>query len=100
MSTCKFLTMTQAAKAIRHLPRRFTASTVWRWVRYGLKTPSGRVVYLRHIKLGGGLYTTAKWLDEFFLAVTTEDQTGWCRGPQRRAARRGGPRQRGVCAHA
>lgn len=99
-ATDRFLTMTQAAKAIRHLPRRFSPATVWRWARYGLKTPSGRVVCLRQIRLGGGLYTTAKWLDEFFLAVMAEDQTGWRRGPQRRAVRRGGPRQRGVCAHA
>ncbi len=100
MSASKFLTMTQAAQAVRHLPRRFAPTTIWRWVRYGLKTPSGRILHLRHIKLGGGLHTTAKWLDEFFLAVTAEDQTGWRRGPRRRAARRGGPRPRGVCAHA
>ena len=89
----KFLTMTQAAKAIRHLPRRFTASTIWRWVRYGLTTPSGHVVYLRHIKLGGGLFTTTKWLDEFFRDAAEEDRTGW-RHTVRRPARRHNARSR------
>lgn len=74
MNACEFLTMSET---LRWVSPRISAGTLWRWIRYGLKTSSGRSVHLRHIELGGGLYTTTKWLNEFFLAVTAADQAVW-----------------------
>lgn len=47
-------------------------STVSRWILKGVKTPDGRRVKLRAVRLGWAWYTTRAWLDEFITASTPE----------------------------
>ena len=56
-----FLTPVQAAKICPGNP---SSNSVWRWMREGVKVPAGRL-YLRHLRVGGKLLTTGKWLMEF-----------------------------------
>ncbi len=58
----KYLTLGEAAK---HAPGRPNARAIWRWCRHGLRTRGGRRVHLRHIRVGGRVYTTREWLDAF-----------------------------------
>ena len=62
MDAKDYLTLSQAA---RKLPGRPAAGTLWRWCRRGLKVRDGRHVRLRHVRIGGRLYTTLDWIEEF-----------------------------------
>ena len=56
------LTLTEAAKIS---PGRPSTNCIWRWCRRGVLSRSGERVQLRHLRMGGKLFTTARWLDEF-----------------------------------
>ena len=60
--TEKHLTMAQAA---RISPGQPSPNCVWRWCRHGVKSRSGERVRLRHIRIGGVIFTTAEWVQEF-----------------------------------
>lgn len=67
----RHLTLIEAA---RHVPgRKATRAVLWRWCRHGLKSRSGNVVNLRHIRVGGRVFTKREWLDEFFEALANAD---------------------------
>jgi len=56
------LTLSQAARIAPGAP---TPNCVWRWCRRGVIARSGDRVRLQHVRVGGKLFTTARWLDEF-----------------------------------
>lgn len=62
MDAKDYLTLSQAA---RQVPGRPAAGTLWRWCRRGLKVRDGRHIRLRHVRIGGRLYTTLDWIEEF-----------------------------------
>lgn len=66
-----YLTLSQAA---RLAPGRPSSSATWRWCRKGLKARDGSSVFLKHVRVGRTVYTTAAWLHAFFEAVATADQ--------------------------
>ena len=57
-----FMTLTQATKII---PGRPSTNCLWRWCRNGVKARNGERVRLRHVRMGGRLYTKARWIDDF-----------------------------------
>lgn len=66
-----YLSLSQAA---RLAPGRPSSSATWRWCRKGLKARDGSSVFLKHVRVGRTVYTTAPWLHAFFEAVATADQ--------------------------
>lgn len=56
------LTLSQAARIAPGSP---TPNCVWRWCRRGVLARAGGRVRLQHVRIGGKLFTTARWLDEF-----------------------------------
>jgi hypothetical protein len=66
-----YLTLKEAA---RLAPGKPSASAVWRWCRKGLTARDGSKVYLKHVRVGREVYTSAAWLHAFFEAVATADQ--------------------------
>lgn len=58
----KRLTLSQAARIAPGAP---TPNCIWRWCRRGVIARSGDRVRLQHVRIGGKLFTTARWLDEF-----------------------------------
>lgn len=66
-----YLTLSQAA---RLAPGRPSASATWRWCRKGLKARDGSSVFLKHVRVGRTVYTSAQWLQDFFEAVAAADQ--------------------------
>lgn len=71
-----YLTLAEAA---RLTPRRPTAGTLWRWARRGVRARDGRSIRLRHVRVGGRVYTTEQWLHEFFAELAAADlgNTHW-----------------------
>ena len=65
------LTLTQAAKIA---PGRPSTNCLWRWCRRGVRSRGGERVRLQHIRIGGKIYTSARWLDEFGRALAEADQ--------------------------
>ncbi len=64
------ITLTEVAKT---LPGRPTANCVWRWCRRGVLARNGERVRLEHIRLGGRIFTTRRWLDQFGSALAEAD---------------------------
>jgi hypothetical protein len=58
----EYLTLTQATKLS---PGRPSTNCIWRWCRRGVLSRGGRRVRLRHVRIGGKIYTTAEWLNDF-----------------------------------
>jgi len=56
------ITLTEAAKIA---PGRPSTNCLWRWCRRGVLARSGDRVRLRHVRIGGKIFTTARWLEEF-----------------------------------
>lgn len=64
------LTLPQAAKIA---PGRPSANCVWRWCREGVKSRSGERVRLKHIRVGGRIYTTREWIETFGVELADAD---------------------------
>lgn len=60
--TDEYITLTDAAKIA---PGRPSTNCVWRWCRRGVLSRGGERVRLQHLRIGGMIYTTARWLEEF-----------------------------------
>lgn len=60
--TGEYITLTQAAKIA---PGRPSTNCIWRWCRRGVLSRGGERVRLQHVRVGGMIYTTAAWLEEF-----------------------------------
>lgn len=66
-----FITLGQAAQLA---PTRPSANAVWRWCRRGLKARSGKRVYLKHVRVGGRVFTTAEDVNRFFVELAEADR--------------------------
>ena len=64
------ITLTQAANIA---PGRPSANCVWRWCRRGVRSRNGERVRLQHLRIGGKIFTTARWLEEFGRALAEAD---------------------------
>ena len=57
------------AEAVKLIPqtscKSISVNTMWRWCRRGIKSRCGEIICLEHVRLGGKIYTTAKWLTDF-----------------------------------
>jgi hypothetical protein len=58
----QLLTLSQAARIAPGAP---TPNCVWRWCRRGVMARSGRRIRLEHVRVGGKLFTSVRWLDSF-----------------------------------
>lgn len=65
------------AEAAKTLPqangKNFSTNTVWRWARKGVKSRAGDTIRLQHVRLGGKIYTTRQWVDEFGARLAQAD---------------------------
>ena len=62
------------ANAAKRCPGRPSANAVWRWCRTGIRSRTGLVVRLEHIRVGGRIFTTEDALNRFFAAVAQADE--------------------------
>ncbi|MFN0135529.1 MAG: DUF1580 domain-containing protein [Phycisphaerae bacterium] len=60
--TSGHITLTQAAKIA---PGRPSTNCLWRWCRRGVRARDGQRVRLQHLRIGGKIFTTLAWLEEF-----------------------------------
>lgn len=58
----ELIPLSAAAKAA---PGRPSANAIWRWCRRGVRARGGVCVRLRHVRLGGRVFTSLAWLTEF-----------------------------------
>lgn len=56
------LSLSQAA---RLAPGKPTPNCIWRWCRRGVKARTGERIRLEHVRIGGKLFTTRRWINEF-----------------------------------
>lgn len=68
--TDDYITLTEAAKIA---PGRPSTNCIWRWCRRGVKARGGERVRLQHVRIGGMIYTTARWLEAFGRALADAD---------------------------
>ncbi|HNO80378.1 MAG TPA: hypothetical protein PKN33_20215 [Phycisphaerae bacterium] len=64
------ITLAEAAKIA---PGRPSTNCVWRWCRKGVLSRGGERVRLQHQRVGGMIFTTAAWLEEFGRALAEAD---------------------------
>jgi len=64
------ISLTDVAKLV---PGRPTANAIWRWCRRGVLARNGVRVRLQHVRMGGRILTTRRWLDEFGKALADAD---------------------------
>lgn len=64
------ITLTDVAKIT---PGRPSANCIWRWCRRGVLARNGERVRLEHVRIGGKIFTTRAWLDEFGRRLATAD---------------------------
>lgn len=86
-------------EAARIAPGDVSPNCLWRWCRRGVLARSGDRIKLQHVRIGGKLFTTAKWIDEFgqrlaeadaqYFDGTEEPDPAPASAPSRRRARRG-----------
>jgi hypothetical protein len=65
-----YLTLADASKIA---PGRPSTNCIWRWCRKGVLARSGERVRLQHVRVGGRVYTKARWVDEFGARLACED---------------------------
>lgn len=68
--TDEHITLTQAANIA---PGRPSSNCIWRWCRRGVRSRNGERVRLQHLRIGGKIFTTARWLEEFGRALAEAD---------------------------
>lgn len=66
-----YLSITRVAKLA---PGRPSTNCIWRWCRKGVLSRSGERVRLKHIRIGGMIYSTRQWLDEFGRCLAEADE--------------------------
>ena len=81
------------AEASHRAPGRPHISTIWRWCRNGIKSRGGERIHLKHVRVGGRIFTTEDWLSIFFEDVARADAEFYARNTntspvQRRPRRR------------
>lgn len=68
--TPHYLSLTDVAKVA---PGRPSTNAVWRWCRRGVLSRDGERVRLKHVRVGGQIFTTAQWLDDFGSKLAESD---------------------------
>jgi flagellar basal body P-ring protein FlgI len=58
----EYITLEEAAAIA---PGHRSTNCIWRWCRKGIRSRSGTLVCLRHVRVGRTVFTTARWLVEF-----------------------------------
>ena len=66
-----YLSITEVANIA---PGRPKTNCIWRWCRKGVLSRSGERVRLRHVRIGGMIYSTRQWLDEFGRRLAEADE--------------------------
>jgi hypothetical protein len=66
----KHITLTEAAKIT---PGRPSTNCLWRWCRRGVLSRSGERIRLEHVRIGGKIFTTAQWVEQFGKALAEAD---------------------------
>lgn len=66
----RHITLTEAT---RYTPARLTPNAIWRWCRRGVRSRTGKRVRLEHVRIGGRIYTSKDWLDQFGRALAEAD---------------------------
>ncbi len=61
-ATDEHISLSEAAKIA---PGRPTTNCIWRWCRRGVLSRNGERVRLQHVRVGGKIFTTPRWLEEF-----------------------------------
>jgi hypothetical protein len=61
-ATDQYMTLTEVAKIA---PGRPSTNAIWRWCRRGVLSRGGDRIRLQHVRIGGMIYTTAAWLEDF-----------------------------------
>jgi hypothetical protein len=64
------LSLTEAAKLA---PGRPSTNCIWRWCRRGVMARSQERVKLEHMRIGGKLFTTPRWMNEFGRRLAAAD---------------------------
>lgn len=93
----ELLTLGEAAKIT---PGRPSTNAIWRWCRKGVLARSGERVHLEHRRVGGRIFTSERWVDEFGQrladadteyfgerAAEAEQQAARCRRRRKRCSR-------------
>jgi len=70
MSTLQYISL---ADCTRVIPGRPHAATVWRWCRKGVKSRTGRRIYLEHARFGKRIFVTRKCLKQFARCLAEAD---------------------------
>jgi len=66
----QYIRLGQAAKIAPGQP---SPGCIWRWCRKGVLSRCRERVRLQHVRIGGKIYTTAAWLDEFGKRLAAAD---------------------------
>ena len=66
----KHITLTEATKIT---PGRPSTNCLWRWCRRGVLSRSGQRIRLEHVRIGGKIFTTADWVEQFGKALAEAD---------------------------
>jgi len=64
------ITLTEAAKIT---PGRPSTNCLWRWCRRGVLSRSGQRIRLEHVRIGGKIFTSAAWVEQFGKALAEAD---------------------------
>ena len=64
------ITLTEVAKIS---PGRPSTHCLWRWCRRGVLARSGQRVRLEHLRIGGKIFTTGRWVEDFGKALAQAD---------------------------
>ena len=65
-----YLTLVEASKLTPGHP---STQCMWRWCRKGVKSRGGGRIRIQHVRMGGRVYTTAKWIEEFGKRLADSD---------------------------
>ena len=68
-----FENLLSLAEAAKKIPNRPSNSAIWRWCRKGLRSRSGQLIRLKHVRVGGRIYTSEPYVTDFFHAVAEAD---------------------------
>jgi len=75
----EYITLGEAAELA---PGRPSANCIWRWCRKGVLSRGRQRVRLRHVRIGGKIFTKAEWLNEFGQSLAASTSCFAC--PDRR----------------
>lgn len=64
------ITLAEAAKIT---PGRPSTNCMWRWCRRGVLGRNGQRVHLQHVRIGGRIFTTPQWVEDFGKALAEAD---------------------------